>query len=257
MNNRSHAIRVVVIFFLCILVGLGIVIQARTTEGLHVYVSATSIDDYIVNIETEKGEIENLKTLIAQAQAELRQHEEIGMGNREEYHRLLELRRQELESYKLMAGYSAARGPGIRIIMKDGTRALYPGENLNNVLVHDRQIIQVVNELRRCGAEAISINGQRVAGRTSINCSGYTIRINGTTYAPPFVISAIGNFGRMQAALGGSLGYGTLLRESGVYFQMEKVEDMVIPAYEGLPWNKYMMDTKTAGAKDIKEGKKI
>lgn len=46
-------------------------------------------------------------------------------------------------------------------------------------LVHDMDIMQVINDIKNSGAEAISINGQRVVDKTEIYCSGAFLRING------------------------------------------------------------------------------
>ena len=56
-----------------------------------------------------------------------------------------------------------------------------------------KNMLRIVNELRAAGAEAISINDQRLIGTSEIRCSGPTITVNGKIFAPPFIIKAIGD----------------------------------------------------------------
>jgi uncharacterized protein YlxW (UPF0749 family) len=50
----------------------------------------------------------------------------------------------------------------------------------------------VVNGLWRAGAEAVSINGQRLVGTSAVLCVGNTLLLNGTVHSPPYVVSAVG-----------------------------------------------------------------
>jgi len=105
-------------------------------------------------------------------------------------------------------------------------------------------ILTVINELNRSGAEVLSVNGQRVANTTSISCSGYTIRINGQFFARPFEIRAIGDSKRMAAALIGPDGYGTLLKDYGVVFKITISDDLTISKYPEEQTYKYMTKVK-------------
>ena len=113
---------------------------------------------------------------------------------------LLNTRIKELQ---LLAGLTRVSGPGIRVVMTDNPEAANAGGNSPFLpgVVHDFDLLQVVNELRSSNAEAIAINGTRVTGYTPIRCVGPTIRINWEAAAPPFVIEAIGNPDTLEAAL--------------------------------------------------------
>ncbi len=78
---------------------------------------------------------------------------------------------------------------------------------VNDYIVHDRDIREIVNELFAAGAEAISVNGQRLVASSSIRCVGPVVLVNSTQVAPPFMIKAIGKSGntgeRPEAADGG------------------------------------------------------
>ena len=69
------------------------------------------------------------------------------------------------------------------------------------VIVHFSDILGIVNELKNAGAEAISINDQRIVSTTSITCEGNVINVNGEKTSSPFVIKAIGSSIYMNSAL--------------------------------------------------------
>ena len=94
------------------------------------------------------------------------------------------------------------------------------------------------------GAEAISVNGQRIAGNTSVSCAGYTVRINGRTYARPFVIQAIGDSSRMTDRLIGIGGYGKELQDWGVQFAIQSSSHITISGLEQEPEFLYMKAVK-------------
>ena len=60
-------------------------------------------------------------------------------------------------------------------------------------LIHDFDIVEVINDLRNAGAEAISVNGERIIYDNYGLCAGSNIDLNGIKIVPPFYISAIGN----------------------------------------------------------------
>ena len=62
----------------------------------------------------------------------------------------------------------------------------------NWLIVHDIDLMKIVNELKNAGAEAISINGQRIVTTSAIECDGNVIIVNGEKIAAPFEIKAIG-----------------------------------------------------------------
>lgn len=215
-------------FLFCFAVGCILVLQARLTNGQQLYVSAKTLTDYETSIRTETADMERLYRLIDETEQKLTEYEALADNGDEELRdRLL----KELEYYKLVSGNTEARGEGVIVIVDDGTRELYEGEDPNTVLVHDMDILTIINELNRSGAEVLAVNKQRILNTSSISCSGYTIRINDQFFARPFEIRAIGDSKRMAAALIGPDGYGTLLQEYGVIFKVSIRDELVIPRY--------------------------
>jgi uncharacterized protein YlxW (UPF0749 family) len=113
----------------------------------------------------------------------------------------LGLLRTELDRARLLAGITPVRGPGLVITMTDSKRPPVHGDDPTLFIVHDEDILKLVNVLRAAGAEALSINGERLLASSEIHCAGPAISINNTRVAAPFVITAIGNAAAMESSL--------------------------------------------------------
>lgn len=217
------------LFILSVIIGFSIVAQARVTDGQQLYVSAKTITDYETTIQSEKEDTERIRKLVEETETKLKEVEELANSPADDElkNRMLE----ELNYYKMISGTTSIHGEGVIVHVDDGTRELYEGEDPNDVLVHDIDILTIINDLNRSGAEVLSVNGQRLSNTTSISCAGYTIRINDQFFARPFEIRAIGDSKRMAAALVGPEGYGTLLKEYGVIFKLTISDDLTISKY--------------------------
>ncbi|MDP4177023.1 MAG: DUF881 domain-containing protein [Bacillota bacterium] len=97
----------------------------------------------------------------------------------------------ELKKNQLITGTSDVEGPGIEIFLDDGSI----GQNMNpmNPIIHYYDMANIINDLKTAGAEAISVNGQRIISTSYVECSGDYLLINGVQIAAPFYIDAIGN----------------------------------------------------------------
>jgi uncharacterized protein YlxW (UPF0749 family) len=101
-------------------------------------------------------------------------------------------RAAELRGSRLAAGLIALRGPGIRVELADSSVGDSPSGDINDLVIHSSDVQATVNALWRSGAEAISINGERLVGTSAVLCVGNTLLLNGTVHSPPYVISALG-----------------------------------------------------------------
>ncbi len=233
---------ILIIFLICVVIGIGFASQVRVSDGQRLYVSPKTIEDYKITINSERDEIIKLKSLMESTKSKLENYEnKLENGSEGKLDKdLKENLSEEVEKYKISSGKQTVEGSGVVVIIDDGKRELYFGESINNLLVHDMDIIMIINELNRCGAEAISVNGQRITPNTSVSCSGYTVRINGEVYARPFKIKAIGDGKRMAASLVGPDGYGTSLKNWGVQFEVRLRDDIIIDAVSKEYIYKYM-----------------
>lgn len=139
----------------------------------------------------------------------------------------------QLEIAQFHAGLIPVSGPGVIVTMQDSSRPVTVGENPNNFIIHDEDVLRVVNELAGGGAEAIAINEQRIVGRSEIRCTGPTITINGVRTAPPIVIKAVGDSAALEAAINMRGGVGDSLRQWGIQITVKKEQNMNVPAYKG------------------------
>jgi uncharacterized protein YlxW (UPF0749 family) len=106
----------------------------------------------------------------------------------------------EVSNLALVTGASAVRGPGITVTLDDApdaeaTAGADPREQqeADNGRVLDQDLQLVVNGLWDAGAEAVSINGQRLTALSAIRSAGEAILVDYRPLAPPYVVSAIGN----------------------------------------------------------------
>ncbi len=134
---------------------------------------------------------------------------------------------------QLVSGFAAGTGPGIQVSLDDSQRASQGGENPNLFLLHDDDILRVVNELTAAGAEAIAINGQRNIATTEIRCAGPVISVNNTRVAPPIQIVAIGDPATLESALRMRGGVLEILTAIGIQVQIERSENLRVPAFSG------------------------
>ncbi|MEB3198728.1 MAG: DUF881 domain-containing protein [Candidatus Sericytochromatia bacterium] len=129
--------------------------------------------------------------------------------------------------------HQAASGQGIEVEIADSVKPLSQGENPNIAIVHNEDLLKIVNELRASGAEALSINDQRLVEMSEISCAGPTILVNKSRLTPPFIIRAIGDAETMMAALqlrGGVVEY---LQFYGIQVTISRKPDIQVPMYVG------------------------
>lgn len=159
--------------------------------------------------------------------------------------------RGELSKAETMAGLTDVEGSGIIVTLKDGAANLAGQEVSGFVMdagygiVHDAQILSLVNELRAAGAEALSLNDERILSTSEFRCAGPTVSINNTKKAAPFVIKAIGDPDNMENALRMPNGILDELKFSGVDVTVRKSGKLTINKYGGTPTYKYATEVKT------------
>lgn len=149
---------------------------------------------------------------------------------------------QALKREQVLAGLTPLVGPGIVVTIDDSTRKVPPGDEPDWYIVHEHYLRDTVNLLWANGAEAISINDERIVNSTSIYCVGSTILINSTRLSPPYVFSVIGDAPQMIAALENPASlpdFKRHVRDYGVQFKYEPVSEITVPAFDGTLYAKY------------------
>jgi len=142
--------------------------------------------------------------------------------------------RDIFEIAKVEAGIFELSGPGVEVTLNDSSINVRIGDNPNLYVLHDEDLLLILNELRAAGAEAISINDQRILATTEVRCAGPTILLNQSKrLTPPYVIRAIGDPDNLEASLKMKGGIAQSLQIFGIQVTVKKMTSMVIPAYDG------------------------
>ena len=146
-----------------------------------------------------------------------------------------------LERAEILAGLVKVKGQGVVITLADSTDTNIPVEA---GLVHDTDLMAIVNELRAAGAEAISVNGQRIISTTAIRCVGPTIQINEVKVASPFHIKAIGDAKYLESALNIKNGIVDNFKVYGINVEVKTDNNITIDKYDNTLTLKYASEVK-------------
>ena len=229
MTNKK--IISLVLGIMCFALTAGICIQVKTVNNINSKVSQNYEEN---NLRSEvlkyKEKYDNLLREIDEIDEQLLKEIDKATSNNSE---LEEANKKIIEGNKTI-GLSEVNGTGVIITISDSDIDQNSVFDTSDLLVHDKDILKIVNELKNAGAEAISINGQRVVLTTSIVCGGNIININGEKIGSPFEIKAIGlpetlaNLNRP----GGFLNY--LQEERKLKVNLKKDNNINIPKYTGV-----------------------
>lgn len=128
----------------------------------------------------------------------------------------------------------ALTGPGLSVTLTDATPGpLTENVSVNDLVIHQQDIENVMNALWAGGAEAMSVQGQRITGRSIIRCIGNVIFIDGVSYSPPYVISAIGNSEKLEKTLENDptiQNYQAYVAAYGLGWKLELSDELYMPA---------------------------
>ena len=142
----------------------------------------------------------------------------------------LKLMKEELEETRKASGETEMKGKGVVVTVND-SKADSTGAASASFVIHDEDLLLFVNELNSAGAEAVSINGQRITSRSSIKCAGSIINVNGVRVSAPFVIKAIGDPEVLESALRFKGGVIDSLIPWGFSIDVSQEDEIVIEPY--------------------------
>jgi uncharacterized protein YlxW (UPF0749 family) len=214
------------IMLICLLVGIMLAVQFRTSENYGTSLRGTRVDELAFKNSTLTQEKDALAKEVVSLREKL-----TTVGSESQLTANLQ---EELKKANMLAGLTTAYGPGIIVTLNDSPRSIQPGDDPNALLVHDIDILNIVNEMRASGAEAISVNEQRITAMSEIRCAGTTILVNWNKIAPPFVIKATGNPQLLESGLSIRGGKLEELRSFGLQTQLVRADMIAIPAYNGV-----------------------
>lgn len=225
----------IVLGIMCFALTLGICVQIKTVQGTNSTVSQNYEENNLrAEVLKYKERYENKYRDLEKAEEELEKERENSTKDNED----LENKEKEIQQGNKMIGLTEVTGPGVIVTLSDSKRDASSVLNANSLIVHDGDILSVINELKNAGAEAISINDQRLVPTSSIVCGGNIIQINGEKIGAPFVIKAIG-LPEQLAALERPGGYLEILKGYSIEVDFKKSNNITIPKYTGVISYKY------------------
>jgi len=174
------------------------------------------------------SELNNLKEQYYNANAKLSKYNQ---GD-EKANEVTKEIKQEISDNNILLGKSDVEGPGVKITLDDGISSFDQYSSMDQ-LIHDADIVQVINDLRNAGAEAISVNGQRVVYNNYGLCAGSNIDLNGVKIVTPFYITAIGNVDVLYNYLTLEQTHITALKSRDVRVNIAKQNKIKILSYNG------------------------
>ena len=146
---------------------------------------------------------------------------------------------KQFEDLSEQVGTRPVVGPGLTVTLRDAPPEVVkdnPDVDENWLVIHQQDIQAVVNALWAGGAEAMTIQNQRVISTTGVKCVGNSVVLHGVPYLPPYQITAIGDRRKLQKALDDSQ-YIQNLQDYVVKFQLgydvKNESSIQMPAYEG------------------------
>lgn len=180
--------------------------------------------DLIDQVQDRRELVNEQRRAIGALQAENGDLEDALFRNSDDSNGLL----ARVDLLALRSGTAPATGPGVEIVADDAPDAQ---SDRNKVLDSDLQ--KLVNGLWKAGAEAISINGERLTALSAIRHAGTAITVNFRSLSRPYRILAIGNPDQLEARFAETTSgqaWLDLTREVGLRFRMQSQESLRLPA---------------------------
>lgn len=232
MKNKEF---VLTITFICFILGLIFTMQIKTVKKNTETTTLSRTTELQAQYSELKKSYDDLAATLAEKEKIIQEYR-----NAETEEETTELLKQDLTNALKNAGLTDVRGQGVVITMNDSLENFGDGVDLNSYLVHDEDLLNVVNELKATGAEAISVNDQRIIAMSEIRCAGTTILVNGKRLSPPYVIKAIGDSAALESGVTMRGGYVDILRGWGIRIDITKESNIFVPKHSNPISNKYM-----------------
>ena len=180
------------------------------------------------------SERDDLKDRLSEAQAELEEYRNAAASGEAS-----EALKAEMDRLSMAAGLTDVEGPGVMVVMSDSTAENTTGDEAD-YLIHDSDLLSVINELRDAGAQAISFNGERILATSEVRCAGSVVMVNGKRFAAPFILYAIGDPTTMYNALTMRNGVVDVLGQWKINVTVTMSDQLLIERYKGTLQTDYL-----------------
>lgn len=149
----------------------------------------------------------------------------------------------QLDEQKSIAGLTALHGPGLTVLLHDGTDPNDPADRSLGWTVHYQDLQDIVNLLWASGAEAVAVNGQRIVPTTAFYYAGVNILLNSASrLSGPYTVLALGDPSTLAFGLGDPDQLAELKSRSHIYglgLSWLRSTRLSIPAYDATFLVKY------------------
>ena len=231
MQMEKKKSGVIVIGVLAALIGLVLAIQISSAGGTEV--GGLIPIAKVQGLEQKLKDVSAEKDAVTQELLELQEKMEQIESDSINEDALLASLSSDLEKYKMSAGVVDVEGPGIVVTIEDPIPVDEFDDGYSTIMGRYELLLSMVNKMKEAGAEAISINGNRIVNTTEISLAGDNVNINGTPTAPPYTIKAIGNSGTLESTMNIRYGIVDSMKDYGLRVSVEKQEKLQIPRYSG------------------------
>ena len=218
----------VIFFMIFLLLGILLAVQFRSTLYLNRQKTSTalSVERLKERISEETKINTDLKTEIDENIAKKESLLKSYLEGKNEYDLL-----SQWKNIMLKSGFTDVKGPGITIKLDDAVARQDADPML--LIIHDQDIRIILNELKKAGAQAISINGERIVATSELVCAGPTILINRNRYPVPYVINAIGDPDLLYDTLSKSERIAVMI-EDKIRIDIKKTKDILVPRFSNV-----------------------
>lgn len=231
MNKKRISI---ILCIMCFALTIAIIVQYKTIKNANKIVGSTVNDELKTEVLRWKEKYEESYENLDKLEEILEEKRKIAISNDSSSVKLQE----ELKNLNALIGTTDVTGDGLVITIADNTsvtnQTISIYDNISNYLIHDSDLIRLVNELKNAGAEAISINDERIINSTSITCDGNVVLINGNKLSSPFIVRAIGSQATMLGAIQRTGGLLEEFYDFGLVASVEQQSNITIYKYNGV-----------------------
>lgn len=233
MKNK-FSISFLIVF---LILGIAITMQYKSTEKNKnvLALQGKSVQELQAQLLKEKEYSENLSKEIAVNQKKIEDYEQNV--------NVADIIKKDLENARILAGLSDVTGKGV-VITIDDTNSVSTLQGIvpttDGYFVSDANLLELLNDLRAAGAEAISINEERIISTSEVRKAGSYIRINNKNTNRPFIIKAIGDPAVIEGSLKIRDGIVEYLMLNKVDVNIKQEENIIIKKYNGIQKYNYL-----------------
>ncbi len=220
MNKGKWSIALV-----CMIFGMMIAFQVKVIDNVNSWLTVEQDPDVLEQLAVLEEENEKLKSENLALQEQYEKIEQTVIGD-DAY---LEDIKAMIDKERSIAGMTDLEGKGLIIHLNPSEMALNEKSQIQSAVL----LLTLNNELNSAGAEAISINGERIINRTEVRQVGSYVQINGKKYNYPFEVRVIGDPDTLYNAITMPSGVVDLLKVNTFKVRIEKSDAVQIDGYKG------------------------